>query len=143
MTLIEERRELEKQKRLFDIEKKEFLRMVEIEDRRLEREKNLFEMKVKIFEEELRKFVAEKEEIAKKKAFYDMVDEFQERSYRSSFDSVINAGGIFFRGVGNKQALKKRYKDLIKIYHPDNIDGDNAVVLAINKEYDSLSQYLL
>jgi hypothetical protein len=36
MTLCEERRELEEQKRLFDIEKRDFYRRVEIEDRRLE-----------------------------------------------------------------------------------------------------------
>jgi hypothetical protein len=45
MTLCEERRELEEQKRLFDIEKRDFYRRVEIEDRRLEQEKNLFQMK--------------------------------------------------------------------------------------------------
>lgn len=143
MTLSEERRELEEQKRLFDKEKQEFFRKVEIEDRRLEQEKNLFDMKFKILEEELKKLAAEKEEIAKKKAFYDMVGEFQSRSYRQLSDSQMSTGEMFFRGVASKQSLKKRYKDLIKIYHPDNIDGDNTVVLEINKEYDYLSQYLI
>ena len=49
-------------------------------------------------------------------------------------------GELFFRGVGNKKSLKKRYKDLIKIYHPDNVDGDNSTVLAITQEYENLSQ---
>ncbi len=35
-------------------------------------------------------------------------------------------------------ALKKRYKDLLKIYHPDNICGDNEILLKINKEYEEL-----
>lgn len=143
MTLSEERRELEEQKRLFEKEKREFFRKVEIEDRRLEQERHLFEMKFKILEEELIKLAAEKEEIAKKKAFYDMVGEFQARNYRQISDSQMTPGEMFFRGVGNKQSLKKRYKDLIKIYHPDNADGDNTVVLEINKEYDHLSQYLI
>lgn len=143
MTLSEERREFEEEKRLFDREKREFFRKVEIEDRRLEQERNLFEMKFKILEEELGKLAAEREEIEKKKAFYNMVDEFQARNYRQISDSQISAGEMFFRGVGNKQSLKKRYKDLIKIYHPDNVDGDNTVVLEINKEYDHLSQYLI
>ena len=51
--------------------------------------------------------------------------------------------GIFFKGITNQLALKKRYKDLIKIFHPDNVDGDNWVILEINKEYDYLSQYLV
>ena len=143
MTLCEERRELEEQKRLFEIEKRDFYRKVEIEDRRLEQEKNLFQMKFKILEEELVKLAAEKAEIEKKKAFYDMVGEFQARNYRQISDSQMSAGEMFFRGVASQQSLKKRYKDLLKIYHPDNIDGDNLVILEINKEYDYLSQYLI
>ena len=143
MTLCEERRELEEQKRLFEIEKRDFYRKVEIEDRRLEQEKNLFQMKFKILEEELVKFAAEKAEIEKKKAFYDMVGEFQARNHRQISDSQMSAGEMFFRGVASQQSLKKRYKDLLKIYHPDNIDGDNLVILEINKEYDYLSQYLI
>ena len=143
MTLCEERRELEEQKRLFEIEKRDFYRKVEIEDRRLEQEKNLFQMKFKILEEELVKLAAEKAQIEKKKAFYDMVGEFQARNHRQISDSQMSAGEMFFRGVASQQSLKKRYKDLLKIYHPDNIDGDNLVILEINKEYDYLSQYLI
>ena len=143
MTLCEERRELEEEKRLFDIEKRDFYRRVEIEDRRLEQEKNLFDMKFKILEEELVKLAAEKAEVEKKKAFYEMVDDFQARNYRQLTDSQMSAGEMLFRGVANQQSLKKRYKDLIKIFHPDNIDGDNLVILEINKEYDYLSQYLV
>ncbi len=143
MTLAEERRELEEEKRIFAQEKRDFFRRVEIEDRRLEQEKNLFQMKFKILEEELVKLAAEKEEIEKKKAFYEMVDEFQARNNRRISDSQMTPGEMFFRGVANQQSLKKRYKDLIKIYHPDNADGDNTVVLEINREYDYLSQYLI
>ena len=39
MTLVEERRELEEERRNLDLEKKEFFRKVEIEDRRLEQQK--------------------------------------------------------------------------------------------------------
>lgn len=143
MTLAEERREFEEEKRIFAQEKRDFFRRVEIEDRRLEQEKNLFQMKFKILEEELVKLAAEKEEIEKKKAFYEMVDEFQARNNRRISDSQMTPGEMFFRGVANQQSLKKRYKDLIKIYHPDNADGDNTVVLEINREYDYLSQYLI
>ena len=143
MTLCEERRELEEEKRLFDIEKRDFYRRVEIEDRRLEQEKNLFDMKFKILEEELVKLAAEKAEVEKKKAFYDMVDDFQARNYHGLTDSQMSTGEMLFRGVANQQSLKKRYKDLIKIFHPDNADGDNLVILEINKEYDYLSRYLV
>ena len=140
MTLIEERQELEEQRRNLDLEKKEFFRKVEIEDRRLEQQKNLFEMKFQILEAELVKLAAEKEEIEKKKAFYERVEEFQARSYAQLPDNQV--GELFFRGVASQQSLKKRYKDLIKIYHPDNVDGDNSLVVEINKEYNHLSQVL-
>ena len=43
-----------------------------------------------------------------------------------------------FRGVKNPLALKKRYKDLIKIFHPDNVAGDKEMIQKINREYESL-----
>jgi len=140
MSLSEERRELDEQRRAFDREKRDFFRRVEIEDRRLEQQKNLFDMKFQILEEELIKLAAEREEIEKKKAFYDRVEEFQTQSYAKLPDQQV--GELFFRGVATQQSLKKRYKDLIKIYHPDNVDGDNSLVIEINKEYDHLSQVL-
>lgn len=143
MTLSEERREFEEQKRLFDMEKREFFRKVEFENRRMEQEKSLFDMKLKVLEQELKKLAIEKEEIAKKKAFYEMVDEFQARNRGYIADEQIVSGEMFFRGVCTKESLKKRYKDLIKIYHPDNADGDGNTVMEINKEYDYLCQILI
>ena len=52
----------------------------------------------------------------------------------------VYATGIFFRGVNNMVALKKRYKDLLKIYHPDNVAGDNDILLKINEEYKELME---
>ena len=46
----------------------------------------------------------------------------------------------FFRGVGSELALKKRYKDLLKIYHPDNMCGDTDTVQRINQEFASLKR---
>lgn len=43
----------------------------------------------------------------------------------------------FFKGVKTKEEVKKRYKDLLKIYHPDNISGDKEISLQIQKEYDN------
>ena len=103
MTLSEERRELDEQRRILDLEKKEFFKRVEIEDRRLERQKNLFDMKFKILEEELVKLAAEREEIEKKKAFYDMVDDFHARSNQAIVDKQV--GELFFRGVATQQSL--------------------------------------
>lgn len=140
MTLEQERRELDRQWRKLEREKREFAKRIEIEDQRLEREQQLFYMKVKILEEELLKLASDKKEVEMKKAFYDRLDMNEERNCYQSEDSCAIQGEMFFRGVGSKKALKKRYKDLIKIYHPDNVDGDSSMVLAITEEYESLSQ---
>lgn len=49
---------------------------------------------------------------------------------------------LLFAGVHNALALKKRYRDLLKIYHPDNVAGDSSAVLYINQEYERLSREL-
>ena len=46
--------------------------------------------------------------------------------------------GIFFKGVTDEKGLKKRYKDLIKVFHPDNFNGDNVTLQNINREYETL-----
>ena len=43
---------------------------------------------------------------------------------------------ILFRSIKNNPlALRKRYKDLLKIFHPDNLYGDGQLVQRINQEY--------
>ena len=50
---------------------------------------------------------------------------------------------IFFKGVEDTTSLKKRYKALLKIYHPDNMLGDKELLQAINTEYERLSRFYL
>ena len=56
---------------------------------------------------------------------------------RSVYDGGLDVS-VFFQGVRNPLALKKRYKDLIKIFHPDNLAGDKDVIQSINREYEDL-----
>ena len=134
MALNEEIMELDKQKRDLELARKDFYRKVEIEERRIERESDLFSMKFRILEEELLKLAAEREKMEKRKEFYRKVEEFSKKERENE--------NVFFRGITTIDALKKRYKALVKIYHPDNIDGDNSTVLEINKEYNYLNGIL-
>lgn len=146
MTIEEERRALQEQRRKLEMEQQAFTRRVEIEDRRLEQQQKLFDMKFKILEEELVKLATEKRHVERQKEFYSRVNDF-EREYHYSQQPVqrqnVVKGELFFSGVGNKQSLKKRYKDLIKIYHPDNLDGDKNTIQEINREYDHLSKVFI
>lgn len=142
MSLENERRALEEQRRTLERERQEFTRRVEIEDRRLEQQQKLFDMKFKILEEELVKLASEKEHVQKQKAFYQRVHDFEFYSSNMHRDTAVAdnvvKGEMFFSGVGSKQSLRKRYKDLIKIYHPDNLDGDKETIQEINSEYNKL-----
>ena len=55
-------------------------------------------------------------------------------------EAVDDGKELLFRGVHNQLSLKKRYKDLLKIFHPDNLCGDREVVQIINAEYTNLNQ---
>lgn len=144
MTLEQECKALAEQRRKLERDRQEFTRRVEIEDRRLEQQQRLFDMKVKILEEELIKLASEKQYMERQKEFYSRVKEFEQANYSNSGYSNTSSSGnvvkgeMFFTGVGSKQSVKKRYKDLIKIYHPDNLDGDTGVIQEINSEYNKL-----
>ena len=128
-------RELEEERKEFEKEKQEFQMHKQLDDMRAEQEKKLFEMKWKILESELKKLAAEKEQIARQRDFYRYVSEFQNSTIEQT---TVVKGEMFFCGVNNEESLKKRYKDLIKIYHPDNQNGDKRTLQEINTEYEKL-----
>ena len=91
-------------------------------------------------ESELQKLAAEKQKMERQRDFYSRVHEFEQEN-RSQSSNVVK-GEMFFMGVGNEKSLRKRYKDLIKIYHPDNLNGDTGTIQEINREYQVLMQKL-
>ena len=73
-----------------------------------------------------------------RKRIFNIIEVAKEGDQASAvYDSGMDVS-VFFRGVRNPLALKKRYKDLIKIFHPDNVAGDKDIIQRINKEYESL-----
>ncbi|WP_026487948.1 hypothetical protein [Butyrivibrio sp. XBB1001] len=61
-----------------------------------------------------------------------------EREKAIQRENEYDALDLMFRGVDNPLSLKKRYKDLMKMFHPDNIAGDQEMVQLINEEYAAL-----
>ena len=41
----------------------------------------------------------------------------------------------FFAGCSSRESVDKKYKSLVKLYHPDNMDGDTAALQEINYQY--------
>ncbi len=83
-----------------------------------------------MLEDGWRKLAAEREQLERVYSKNGDDDE------RISFSNV--PASIFFSGVNNMRSLRKRYKDLIKIFHPDNAEGDTDVIQKINEEYEVL-----
>ncbi|HKM20440.1 MAG TPA: hypothetical protein VJZ01_00145 [Lachnospiraceae bacterium] len=137
-----EKEELLKKQKEFNQEKAIVLRQIkeqenryQLEEKQLSLEKSLFKQKWEILEnayrdlhEEQQKFELEKQQIIGN----------HKREQSQYIGAQAAKAGLFFRGVDNSLALKKRYKDLIKIFHPDNVAGDNDTVQLINREYSNL-----
>ncbi len=129
-------RQMEEERMQLNIEKAHFYRQQEFELTKKKHEEHLLEMKRQILEGELYKLAEEKKQFEQKKNFYKQVDSYQKSDIRTKPASVH--GEIFFAGVNSQSSLKKRYKDLLKIYHPDNKCGDTDAIQEINREYQRL-----
>ena len=107
--------------------------------KQLESQKDLFEQKWNILERETRQLAIDKDKFEREKLIY------KDKVYREARRSRSNAENvkIFFKGVEDTTSLKKRYKALLKIYHPDNMHGDKELLQAINTEYERLSRFYL
>lgn len=105
---------------------------------RLKRDNLLFDQKLEILKDGFRKLDMDRKNLEKEKVRFQLEREYYEEDCLAG---VVGQGPVthqLFCGVKNQLTLKKRYKDLIKIYHPDNIAGNHDMVVLINKEYEQL-----
>lgn len=105
---------------------------LEWEREQLEREKHLFDMKWQLLEEELRRLAEDRKKMERER------EEINGLKASRSINEFSYS--VFFVGVSNRLMLKKRYKDLIKIFHPDNLAGHKETLQEINREYENLKQ---
>lgn len=113
---------------------------IEHEKERMAKENELFEKKLEILKKELYRLAVEKKAVEQERI---RLENMKKQSYSEKQGSAYSTRGqstMFFRGVGSELALKKRYKDLLKIYHPDNLCGDTDTVQRINQEFASLKK---
>ena len=138
--LLEMQNRFLKERIQFQEEMKLLNQKVTASRQRLRQDEQFFEKKMDI----LKNGFAELE--ADKKAFEREKEEFRSRQReaetRESPRGISENIELFFAGVKNQLALKKRYKDLLKIYHPDNLAGDKAMMQEISKEYERMKRIL-
>lgn len=143
--LDEIREQFDREKEQFRSEMKEWSKQIRFEKTRLEQESSFFDKKFKLLEQGFKQLASDKEKFASEKRTYEYRQKFYKQTEEggSSFsaDAKTPVESFFFKGVKNQPGLKKRYKDLIKIFHPDNAGGDDETVGQINKEYEQLKQY--
>lgn len=127
--LLEMENRLLKERMQFQEEMKILNQKVTASRQRLKQDEQFFEKKMEILKDGFNNLEADR------KAFEREKETFK-RSVRE--ESSAEEKGVFFAGVRNQLALKKRYKDLLKIYHPDNLAGDKEMMQRIGKEYEKL-----
>lgn len=105
-------------------------RQTVMERKRLKEENMFFEKKMTILKAGFAQLEADKRvfEQEKKQFIYN----------KNKAPQIYNSNDVakrLFQNVNNPLALRKRYRDLVKIFHPDNMYGDGELVAMINKEF--------
>lgn len=105
---------------------------------RLKQEELFFEKKMDILRNGFESLEADKRALDKARKQF----EADRVSLGSSVKHLKNeeVAVFLFQGVNSYLSLKKRYKDLLKIFHPDNMAGDHEMVLTINQIYEELKK---
>lgn len=139
--LQNERKEFEATQEKFLNERVRFRREMEelnrrtvMERKRLKEENLFFEKKMAILENGFRQLEEDRRNFDRQKQALE--DERTSRQLEEKEEILSeDIARILFRGITNSLALRKRYKDLLKIFHPDNLFGDEELVQMINREY--------
>lgn len=133
--LDEKQEKFEREKEQFNEEMKSLNRKMSAEQSRIRKDNQLVSEKLEIIKDGFQKLDMDRRRLDKEWARLAAEKEIMEE--RGLYDSYPETS-IFFHGVKSPLTLKKRYKDLTKIFHPDNLAGDTEVIQRINREYDQL-----
>lgn len=135
--LEDKQEQFDREREQFQDEMKKLNQKIQSERRRLKEDNLFFEKKMAILQSGFSQLDIDRRRLEKEwarlSAQKELLGEY------SVYDSGREVSA-FFKGVTNPLALKKRYKDLIKIFHPDNLAGDKEMIQRINREYDNLKR---
>ncbi|MDE6639714.1 MAG: hypothetical protein K2K63_04255 [Acetatifactor sp.] len=135
------RKELAESQERFTKERVQFRRELEelnrrtLQERKRLKEENLFfEKKLAILQDGFRQLDEDRKTLERQR---QVLAEQRKRSVQYADEEPILEETVkrLFAGINNPLALRKRHRDLVKIFHPDNLFGDAALVQMINKEY--------
>lgn len=104
------------------------------ENMRLEKENAFFDKKMEILMAGFRQLEDDRKAFEMEKKRFLARCAYEEEEAADSSDTH-NVAEVLFRNTDNPLALKKRYRDLVKIFHPDNLFGDEELAQQINREF--------
>lgn len=125
-----------KERQRFQTEMTEVNHRLVIERKRLKQDESFFDKKLEILKNGFAQLEIERKKLEKDRITLEAEKNAHNASLRQNKNQDM--AEMLFQGVNSHLALKKRYRDLIKMFHPDNIAGDHEMVLVINKIYEEL-----
>lgn len=143
--LYELSKELHNEKRAYEVERNALNRRIKAEEKRFEKNEMLISRKQQILEEGFRQLAIDKKVLECERLNFEY-EKGRFKKQRTTnvkpphVDTNSAEGNIFFRGISSELALRKRYKELLKIFHPDNVCGDTNTLLRIQEEYESMKK---
>lgn len=138
--LLEMKNHLLKERVQFQEEMKILNQKVTAARQRLRQDEQFFEKKMDILKSGFSQLEADRKAFEKEKEAFRRRE--ADTAKKTSVHFRVEEESVFFAGVKNQLALKKRYKDLLKIYHPDNLAGDKEMMQQISREYEHLKRTL-
>ena len=129
---------LAKERKQFEDEMKRMERELEFEQKRLKQDESFFDKKMDILKNAFAQLDIERKKLDRDRVLLEAERNVHENNTQKKKN--MEAAELLFQGVKSHLALKKRYRDLIKMFHPDNIAGDHEMVLMINRIYDELKR---
>ena len=139
LELKEQRAKLEEERRTQESDQRMYLNHIAQERKQIHKEEEMVAEKLEIIKRGFAELDADRRALKEREqqlaAREAVVDTKLKYAYTADNPEVADA---LFLGVTSYLTLKKRYKDLMKMYHPDSMGGSTDMVFAINRTYDKL-----
>ncbi|MDR2889475.1 MAG: hypothetical protein LBV33_06525 [Lachnospiraceae bacterium] len=129
------RQKFEDERAQFKDEMKSLNHKLIMEKKRLKEDNILFDKKMEILKSGFSQLDMDKRKLEKDKL---QLRTEKEIAWESTHSHHSDTAELLFRGVNSPLSLKKRYKDLVKMYHPDNVAGDHEMVLLITRIFEKM-----
>ena len=111
-------------------------RRMSMEQKRRREENLFFEKKLAILQDGFRKLDEDRQRFEQERRRLEQSGRYQkQRENVELLGQGDNIAHMLFRSAGNPLTLRKRYRDLLKIFHPDNFCGDAELMQYINREF--------